>query len=101
MSAGAVDSDGTLLEYDVNEVAVMRIMMANARQVYLAVDRTKFHTSVSVKLAGAAEIDVLFTDAPPPASLAALLARQQVELVVAAAAPAARPHAFAAEASAA
>jgi len=100
MSAGAVDPDGTLLEYDVNEVAVMRIMMANARQVYLAVDRTKFHTSVSVKLAGATEIDVLFTDAAPPAPLAALLARQQVELVVAAAAPAARTHAAAAEASA-
>ena len=100
MSAGAVDPDGTLLEYDVNEVAVMRIMMANARQVYLAVDHTKFHNSVSVKLAGATEIDVLFTDAPPPASLSALLAQQQVELVVAAAAPGARTHAFAAAASA-
>lgn len=82
MSAGAVDADGTLLEYDINEVAVMRIMMANAKQVFLAVDHTKFHASVSVKLAGAAEIDALFTDAPPPASLAALLAQQQVEVVV-------------------
>jgi DeoR/GlpR family transcriptional regulator of sugar metabolism len=100
MSAGAVDPDGTLLEYDVNEVAVMRIMMANARQVYLAVDHTKFHNSVSVKLAGATEIDVLFTDAPPPAPLSALLAQQQVELVVAAAAPGARTHAVAAAASA-
>ena len=100
MSAGAVDPDGTLLEYDVNEVAVMRIMMVNAKQVFLAADHTKFHASVSVKLAGTAEIDAVFTDAPPPAPLAALLAQQQVELVVAAAAPAARTHAAAAEASA-
>jgi DeoR/GlpR family transcriptional regulator of sugar metabolism len=82
MSAGAVDADGTLLEYDINEVAVMRIMMANAKQVFLAVDHTKFHASVSVQLAGAAEIDALFTDAPPPAALAALLAQQEVEVVV-------------------
>jgi len=101
MSAGAVDPDGTLLEYDVNEVAVMRIMMVNAKQVFLAADHTKFHASVSVKLAGTAEIDAVFTDAPPPAPLAALLAQQQVELVVAAAAPGARTHAVAAEASAA
>jgi DeoR/GlpR family transcriptional regulator of sugar metabolism len=82
MSAGGVDADGTILEYDINEVAVMRIMMANAKHVFLAVDHTKFHTSVSVKLAAIAEIDALFTDAPPPAPLAALLEQQQVELVV-------------------
>jgi DeoR/GlpR family transcriptional regulator of sugar metabolism len=82
MSAGGVAADGTLLEYDVNEVAVMRIMMANARQVFLAVDHTKFHTSVSVRLADTAEIDALFTDAAPPAPLAARLEQQQVELVV-------------------
>jgi DeoR/GlpR family transcriptional regulator of sugar metabolism len=82
MSAGAVDPDGTLLEYDVNEVAVMRIMMANAKQVLLAVDHAKFHASASVRLAGIAEIDALFTDERPPPPLAALLAQQQVEVVV-------------------
>jgi len=82
MSSGAVDPDGTLLEYDINEVAVMRIMMVNARQVFLAVDHTKFHATVSVKLAGTGEIDALFTDEPPPAPLAALLAQQQVEVLV-------------------
>jgi len=61
----------------------MRIMMANAKQVYVAADHTKFHASVSVKLASTAEIDALVTDAPPPALLAALLQQQQVELVVA------------------
>lgn len=94
MSAGAVDPDGTLLEYDVNEVAVMRIMMVNAKQVFLAVDHTKFHASASVRLAGPAEIDVLFTDEPPPAPLAALLAQQQVEVLVVPTGPRAdKPHA--------
>lgn len=81
--AGAVEADGTLLEYDVGEVAVVRAMMANARQVLLAVDRTKFRASASVKLATTAEIDALFSDAAPPEPLPALLAEQQVEIVVA------------------
>jgi DeoR/GlpR family transcriptional regulator of sugar metabolism len=85
MSVGAIDPDGTMLEFDLNEVAIMRIMMTNAKKVYVAADHTKFHASVSVKLATTGEIDALFTDAPPPASLAALLEQQQVELVVASA----------------
>jgi DeoR/GlpR family transcriptional regulator of sugar metabolism len=82
MSVGAIDPDGTMLEFDLNEVAIMRIMMANAKQVYVAADHTKFHASVSVKLASTAEIDALFTDAAPPVPLAALLQQQQVELNV-------------------
>jgi DeoR/GlpR family transcriptional regulator of sugar metabolism len=83
MSLGALDPDGTMLEFDINEVAVMRIMMANAKQVFVAADHTKLHASASVKLANTAEIDALFTDQAPPAALAALLAQQQVEVVLA------------------
>jgi DeoR/GlpR family transcriptional regulator of sugar metabolism len=83
MSLGALDPDGTMLEFDINEVAVMRIMMANAKQVFVAADHTKLHASASVKLANTSEIDALFTDQAPPAALAALLAQQQVEVVLA------------------
>lgn len=82
MSAGGVDAQGTLLEYDVNEVALMRIMMGHAKQVLLAVDHTKFHASVSVRLAGVHEIDALYTDASPPPALAAVLDERGVEVVV-------------------
>ena len=99
MSLGAIDPDGTMLEFDINEVAVMRIMMANAKQVFVAADHTKFHASASVKLANTSEIDVLFSDATPPAPLADLLAQQQVEVVVAGIDPAARPRATGAEGS--
>ena len=93
MSTGAVDADGTLLEFDVNEVAVMRAMMANARQVFLAADRTKFAASASVKLGTTGEVDALFTDAAPPALLDSLLEQQQVEVVVAPVAAGARTRA--------
>jgi DeoR/GlpR family transcriptional regulator of sugar metabolism len=99
MSLGALDPDGTMLEFDINEVAVMRIMMANAKQVFVAADHTKLHASASVKLANTAEIDALFTDQAPPTALAALLAQQQVEVVLARIDPATRLRAAEAGAS--
>jgi DeoR/GlpR family transcriptional regulator of sugar metabolism len=80
-SLGAIDPDGTMLEFDINEVAVMKIMMANSKQVFVAADHTKFDASASVELGSTAEIDVLFTDELPPQPLASLLAQQQVEVV--------------------
>ena len=70
MSLGAIDLDGTMLEFDVNEVAVMKIMMANSRQIFVAADHTKFEASASVELGQTSEIDVLFTDKNPPPALA-------------------------------
>jgi DeoR/GlpR family transcriptional regulator of sugar metabolism len=100
LSVGAIDPDGTMLEFDINEVAVMRIMMANAKQVWVAADHTKLHASASVKLANTAEIDALFTDEPPPAVLAAVLQQQQVEVVLATTGPAARSRGLAEDAPA-
>lgn len=82
MSLGAIDLDGTLLEFDVNEVAVMRIMMANARHIFVAADHTKFDAVAPVELGNSSEIDALFTDETPPPPLAALLSQQQTELVL-------------------
>jgi DeoR/GlpR family transcriptional regulator of sugar metabolism len=83
MSLGAIDPDGTMLEFDFNEVAVMKIMMANSRQIFVAADHTKFHASASVALGSTSEIDALFTDQAPPQPLASLLEQQMVEVVCA------------------
>ena len=81
MSLGAIDPDGTMLEFDVNEVAVMKVMMANSKQIYVAADHTKFDASASVELGNITEIDALFTDQAPPPPLASLLSQQQIEVV--------------------
>lgn len=81
MSLGAIDPDGTLLEFDLNEVAIMKIMMSNSRQIFVAADHTKFNASASVALGNTSEIDVLFSGEAPPPALAALLEQQNVELV--------------------
>jgi DeoR/GlpR family transcriptional regulator of sugar metabolism len=81
MSLGAVDPDGTMLEFDFNEVAVMKVMMANSRQIFVVADHTKFQASASVALGNTSDIDVLFTDKAPPPPLASLLEQQTVEIV--------------------
>jgi len=80
-SVGAIDEYGTMLEFDFNEVAVVKIMMANSKTVYVAADHTKFQASASVELGTTAAIDALFTDRALSPPLAALLAQQQVEVV--------------------
>ena len=83
MSLGAIDSDGTMLEFDFNEVAVMKIMMATSRHIFVAADHTKFSAVASVDLGNIGEIEALFTDKAPPAHLATLLHQQQVEVICA------------------
>lgn len=81
-SVGAIDQAGMMLEFDFNEVAVMKVMMANSKYVYVAADHTKFHASASVELGLVSDIDALFTDALPLPPMQLLLAQQDVELVV-------------------
>ena len=82
MSLGAIDPDGTMLEFDVNEVAVMKVMMANSKQIFVVADHTKFDASASVELGNLTEIDALFTDKSPQQPLASLLSQQQIEVVL-------------------
>ena len=81
-SLGAIDESGTMLDFDLSEVALMRVMIANSKHVFIAADHTKFGASASVELGKASDIDALFTDELPQEPLLSLLAQQQVEVVV-------------------
>ncbi|WP_145514784.1 DeoR/GlpR family DNA-binding transcription regulator [Yersinia massiliensis] len=82
-SMGAIDPDGSLLEFDVNEATVVKAMMAHARHILLAADHTKFHASAAVEIGNVARATALFTNATPPTQLAEILQQQQVEVVIA------------------
>ena len=64
-----IDLDGTLLDFDYQEVRVAQAIIANSRQVFLAADHSKFGRNAMVRLGGLDEVDALFTDAPPPPPL--------------------------------
>ena len=78
-----IEADGTLRDYDYREVKVARAIIEHSREVWLAADHSKFNRPAMVELARLNQLDLLFTDAPPPAPFPQLLAEAEVECVVA------------------
>lgn len=77
-----IDPDGTLLDFDYREVKVAQAIVANARQVFLATDHTKFGRPAMVKLGHVSLLDALFIDRPPPQAFLDLLAAERVAVHV-------------------
>ena len=78
-----IDLDGTLLDFDYQEVRVAQAIIANSRQVFLAADHSKFGRNAMVRLGGLEDVDALFTDAPPPPELRQRIEAGEVALFVA------------------
>jgi len=83
-SAGSMDADGTLLEYDLNETAITQSVMESARNVFVALDSTKFFPKGSIELGNISDATVFFTDKEPPTGIRRMLddANLQVELCI-------------------
>ena len=77
-----IEADGTLRDFDYREVSVAKAIIEHSREVWLAADHSKFNRPAMVELARLEQIDMLFTDAEPPAPFPALLAEAGVQLVV-------------------
>src|SRR5881392_1935131 len=69
-----IEADGSLRDFDYREVKVSRAIIEQSREVWLAADHSKFNRPAMVELARIDQLDLLFTDQPPPAPFPALLA---------------------------
>jgi DeoR family glycerol-3-phosphate regulon repressor len=78
-----IEPDGTLRDYDYREVKVARAIVEHSREVWLAADHSKFNRPAMVELARLDQLDMLFTDQPPPEPFERLLAEADVQLVIA------------------
>jgi DeoR family transcriptional regulator, glycerol-3-phosphate regulon repressor len=78
-----IESDGSLRDFDYREVKVAQTIIAQAREVWLAADHSKFDRPAMVELATLTQIHRLFTDAPPPELFRILLDEAQVRCEVA------------------
>ena len=76
-----IEDDGSLRDFDYREVKVARAIIEHSREVWLAADHSKFNRPAMVELARLDEIDMLFTDAAPPAPFPELLAAAGVGCV--------------------
>ena len=68
-----IDEDGTLLDFDTEEVHATQTILAHAKAVFLVADHTKFSRRPMVRVATLAQVHTLFTDRAPPEPIAALL----------------------------
>ncbi|MEM8878765.1 MAG: DeoR/GlpR family DNA-binding transcription regulator [Pseudomonadota bacterium] len=66
IGCSAIDEDGTLLDFDFQEVQVSRAIIASARQTILVADGMKFERVAPVRIGHLSDIDVLITDRAPP-----------------------------------
>ena len=69
IGVAAVETDGSLLDFDYKEVCVMQAMVENARLKYLVVDHSKFGRNALVRLGHISDFNAVFTDHAPTDSL--------------------------------
>lgn len=62
LGTAAIARDGSLLDYDIAEVAVARAMIAHARNVILCADSSKFDRLAPVRIASLDDVNTLVTD---------------------------------------
>ncbi len=75
-----IDEDGSLLDFDYQEVRVSQAIIDNARQVFLAADSSKFGRNAVVRLGPISLVDKVFTDHAPSAAIGRLLHEQKIQL---------------------
>ncbi len=77
------EEDGTLMDFDLEKVAIKQAIMSNSRTVFLVADASKFERIATVRVGSPSLVDSLFTDAPPPPFLADVFEQAGVRVVVA------------------
>jgi DeoR family transcriptional regulator, glycerol-3-phosphate regulon repressor len=83
IGCSAIDAEGDFLDFDIQKVGVSQAVLRQSRRAYLVADRSKLKRTVPARIALLADIDMLFTDAPLPATLTALCRTWVTEIVVA------------------
>ncbi|MHA6325966.1 DeoR/GlpR family DNA-binding transcription regulator [Roseivivax sp. CAU 1753] len=83
IGCSALDEDGDLLDYDMEEVGVSQAILAQARRTFLVADSSKFTRDAPARIATLADIDTFFTDMPLTDPLARRCAEWGTQVVVA------------------
>lgn len=81
IGASAIDSDGSFLDFDIDEVRVSQTMIGHSRQVILALDASKLGRPAPVRIGDMQDIDFLVTDVLTDAALREVCRLADVQLV--------------------
>lgn len=80
---GGVSEEGDLLDFDFRDIGVSATAMKISRKRLVALDHSKFTSEAIVRVAHLRDVDMVFTDAPPPPRLVRLMRDAEVRLFVA------------------
>jgi DeoR family glycerol-3-phosphate regulon repressor len=69
IGASAIDEDGALLDFDYREVQAAQAIIANARNVILVADSTKFNRTAPVRIGHIRQVQTFVTDRGLPPAL--------------------------------
>lgn len=83
IGTSALDDEGDLLDFDINEVKVSQTIIAQARRVMLVADATKFERQAPARIGSLSDVDIFVTDTMPEARRAAFAERHGVDIVLA------------------
>lgn len=63
IGCSAIDGEGDMLDFDLAEVEISRVLLAQSRKVMLVADHSKFQRKAPVRIGALRDLDVVFTDA--------------------------------------
>lgn len=81
VGASAIDAEGALLDFDYREVQAAQAIIANARNVILVADSTKFRRTAPVRIGHISQVHTFVTDAALPAGLARICLEQSIAVI--------------------
>lgn len=83
IGVSALEEDGTLLDFDHEEVSVARAIIDNSRAVILVADASKFERNAPIRIGNVSQVDCVVTDKSPPAEFISHCKEHNVEIVIA------------------
>jgi DeoR family glycerol-3-phosphate regulon repressor len=69
IGCSALDADGDLMDFDLQEVLVSQTIIEQARQISLVADASKFQRTAPARIASLSDVDMVYTDLPLPDDL--------------------------------
>jgi DeoR family glycerol-3-phosphate regulon repressor len=83
IGCSALDEDGDMLDFDIQEIAASQAIMAQSRKVFVVADQSKIKRTAPARIGSLANVDALYTDKALPETLAARCRDWGVRVVVA------------------
>ncbi|RJE78819.1 DeoR/GlpR family DNA-binding transcription regulator [Paracoccus sp. JM45] len=82
IGCSALDRDGDMLDFDIQEVGVSQTILRQSRRTFLVADHSKLSRSAPARIASLSQVDCLFTDRTLPQNLTRACQDWQTRIVV-------------------